>query len=66
MGEAWSSRDKTLFYLLLATGIGLMLLALVLSFTLPLPTRLRFDVVGVVGILGAAVGRFSRKFKRPS
>ena len=41
-----------------------MLAALVLSYTLPLPSHLRFAVVGILGLTGWGVSSLAKNFKR--
>jgi hypothetical protein len=52
------------YYLLLGAGISIMLFALWLHFTLALPSSLRYDIVGIVGIAGFAVATLARWFRR--
>ena len=42
-----------------------MLVALVLSFTLTLPSSLRYDIVGLIGLTGASLSGLAKKFRRP-
>jgi len=52
-----------MFRFLLWGGVAIMVAALLLSFALP-PSRLRFGVTAVVGLLGWGVASLAKNFKR--
>ena len=51
------------YYLVLGAGILVMLFALWLHFDLDVSERLRYDIVGVVGIAGIGIATLARLFK---
>ena len=50
------------YYLVLGAGILVMLFALWLHFNLDVSERLRYDIVGVVGIAGVGIATLARLF----
>jgi hypothetical protein len=57
------TKDKAIYYVVRAFGIGLTVLALVLSFTLKLRSDLRYDVTAIIGLIGYGVLRLARSMK---
>ncbi|MDB5497980.1 MAG: hypothetical protein JWP28_2011 [Phenylobacterium sp.] len=58
----WARRSQFRYQLVRYTGITLLILALILLCALP-RSDMRFYIVGVVGLIGAAVANASRNFK---
>ena len=57
-----AARGRCGYFLMLWSGIAIMLLALVLSYTLNLPERVRYGVVGVVGLCGFGIASLAKRF----
>ena len=55
--------DNFLYYLLLWAGVITMIIALFLSFTLALPSHLRYEITGLIGIAGYTIATTAKKFR---
>lgn len=51
------------YHLVFWIGVGLIVLAFVLPFILPLPHSVRFWVVGVTGLAGSAIASAAKRLK---